>query len=112
MYSVASENLMSDLGQPAYRALRHRDFRRLGLATLISISGTQMQNAGIDWHVYVLTRSPLALGSVGLVRVLPFMVFSVWGGGVAERHDRKKLQFCTQTIMAAIALLLGLATYS
>jgi MFS family permease len=112
MYSVASENLMSDLGQPAYRALRHRDFRRLGLATLISISGTQMQNAGIDWHVYVLTRSPLALGSVGLVRVLPIIVFSVWGGVLADRHDRKKLQFCTQTIMAAIALLLGLATYS
>src|SRR5262249_16920237 len=93
------------------RALRHRDFRRLGAATLISIIGTQMQNVGIDWHIYVLTRSPLALGSVGLVRVLPIILFSVWGGVVADRHDRKRLQFCTQPIMAAIALLLGVTTY-
>lgn len=102
---------MSELRQPAYRALRHRDFRLLGCATLISIIGTQMQNVGIDWHIYVLTRSPLALGSVGLVRVLPIILFSIWGGVVADRHDRKRLQFCTQAIMAIIALLLGLATY-
>ncbi len=97
--------------QRPYRALRHRDFRLLGAATLISIIGTQMQNVGIDWHIYVLTRSPLALGAVGLVRVLPIIVFSMWGGVVADRHDRKRVQFCTQAIMAAIALLLGLATY-
>lgn len=102
---------MPEPPQPAYRALRHRDFRWLGSATLISVIGTQMQNVGIDWHIYVLTRSPFALGSVGLVRVLPIILFSIWGGVVADRHDRKRLQFCTQTIMAAIALLLGLATY-
>ena len=96
----------------AYHALRHRDFRLLGSATLISIIGTQMQNVGIDWHIYVLTRSPLALGSLGLVRVLPIIFFSMWGGVVADRLDRKRVQFTTQGIMAVIALLLGLATYS
>ncbi len=96
----------------AYHALRHRDFRLLGSATLISIIGTQMQNVGIDWHIYVLTRSPLALGSLGLVRVLPIIFFSMWGGVVADRLDRKRVQFTTQGIMALIALLLGLATYS
>jgi MFS family permease len=98
-------------GQRPYRTLRHRDFRLLGAATLVSIIGTQMQNVGIDWHIYVLTRSPLALGAVGLVRVLPIIVFSMWGGVVADRHDRKRVQFCTQSAMAAIAMLLGLATY-
>ena len=112
MYPVASDKSMSETRQPAYRALRHRDFRWLGSATLISIIGTQMQNVGIDWHIYVLTRSPLALGSVGLVRVLPIILFSIWGGVVADRHDRKRLQFFTQAIMALIALVLGLATWS
>jgi MFS family permease len=102
---------MSEPQQPAYRALRHPDFRRLGAATLVSVIGTQMQNVGIDWHIYVLTRSPLALGSVGLVRVLPIILFSMWGGVLADRYDRKRLQFCTQAVMAGIALLLGLATY-
>src|SRR5207248_5971715 len=102
---------MSELQQPAYRTLRHRDFRRLGAATLVSVIGTQMQNVGIDWHIYVLTRSPLALGSVGLVRVIPIILFSTWGGVLADRYDRKRLQFCTQAVMAAIALMLALATY-
>src|SRR5690349_22906086 len=102
---------MPEPRQPAYRALRHRDFRWLGGATLISIIGTQMQNVGIDWHIYVLTRSPLALGSLGLVRVLPIIFFSMWGGVVADRHDRKWVQFTTQGVMAIIALLLGLATF-
>lgn len=102
---------MAEPRQRAYRSLRHRDFRILGSATLISIIGTQMQNVGIDWHIYVLTRSPLALGSIGLVRVVPIILFSVWGGVVADRHDRKRIQFTTQLIMACIAVLLGLATY-
>src|SRR5512140_3546295 len=97
--------------QRPYRALRHRDFRLLGTATLVSIIGTQMQNVGIDWHVYVLTRSPLALGAIGLVRVVPLIFFSMWGGILADRHDRKIVQFTTQTAMAVIALVLGLATY-
>jgi MFS family permease len=94
-----------------YHALQHRDFRLLAGATLISIVGSQMQNVGIDWHVYVLTRSPLALGSVGLVRVLPIVFFSMWGGVVADRYDRKRVQFITQAVLALNALLLALLTW-
>lgn len=102
---------MPQAQQRPYHALRHRDFRLLASATLISIIGTQMQNVGIDWHIYVLTRSPLALGTVGLVRVVPMVLLSMWGGITADRHDRKRVQFTTQAVMAAIAMLLGLATY-
>jgi MFS family permease len=97
--------------QRPYYALRHRDFRLLAAATLVSVVGTQMQNVGIDWHIYVLTRSPLALGSVGLVRVVPMALLSMWGGIAADRYDRKRVQFTTQAIMAVIAMLLGFATY-
>ncbi|HKD92960.1 MAG TPA: MFS transporter [Terriglobales bacterium] len=102
---------MPEARQRPYQALRHRDFRLLASATLISIIGTQMQNVGIDWHIYVLTRSPLALGTVGLVRVVPMILLSMWGGIVADRYDRKYVQFTTQAVMAVIAMLLGLATY-
>ena len=95
-----------------YHALRHRDFRLLGGATLISIIGTQMQNVGIDWHIYVLTRSPLALGAVGLVRVIPIIFFSMWGGVVADRYDRRRVQFTTQGIMSLIAAALAFATWT
>ena len=102
---------MSEAVSPRpYHALRHRDFRLLGLATLVSIIGTQMQNVSIDWHIYLLTHSPLALGFVGLVRVLPIIAFSLWGGVVADRHDRKRVMFAAQTVMAACALMLAVAT--
>ena len=102
---------MSDARQRPYHALRHRDYRLLGAATLISIIGTEMQNVGIDWHVYVLTRSPLALGAVGLVRAVPLIVFSMWGGIVADRNDRKIVQFTTQSAMLLIALALAVTTW-
>ena len=101
---------MSSAPRP-YRALKHRDFRLLGLATLISIVGTQMQNVGVDWHIYVLTHSPLALGFVGLVRVVPIIALSLWGGVIADRHDRKRVIFAAQSVMAAAALLLAVATF-
>lgn len=71
-----------------------------------------MQNVGIDWHIYVLTRSPLALGAIGLVRIVPIIIFSMWGGVIADRYDRRKIQFCTQGLMGAIAALLAFVTWS
>ena len=57
----------------------------MAVSMLVSLVGTQMQNAAIDWHVWVLTRSPLALGFVGLVRVVPIVILSLVGGLVAQR---------------------------
>ncbi|MBZ5640038.1 MAG: MFS transporter [Acidobacteriia bacterium] len=95
-----------------YRALRHRDFRRLWLASLVSVAGTQMQLVAIDWHVYVLTRSPLALGLMGLVRVVPVVVFSLWGGIVADRWNRRWVTGSTQAFMAAVAVALAAVTWT
>jgi MFS family permease len=93
-----------------YRALRHRDYRRLLFAQLVSITGTQMQVVAVNWHIYLLTRSALALGFVGLTRVLPLIVFSLWGGIVADREDRKRVMFFAQSLMALCAGALGLLT--
>ena len=71
-------------------ALVHRDYRRLIASQLLSLTGSQMQVVAINWHVYLLTKSPLALGFVGLTRVLPIVGFSLWGGLVADRSDRRR----------------------
>ena len=64
-------------------ALRHRDFRLLWLGQLVSQAGTTMQVVAINWHISVLTNyNPLALGLVGLSRVVPIVVFSLIGGAV------------------------------
>jgi len=77
---------------------------------LISVTGSQMQLVAINWHVYLLTKSPLALGGVGLVRVVPIIVCSLAGGVVADAMDRKRLMLVTQVVMLISAGLLAALT--
>ena len=98
--------------RPPYLALAHRDYRRLIASQLLSLTGTQMQVVAINWHVYLLTKSPLALGFVGLTRVVPIVIFSLWGGVVADRHDRRRVMIVTQIAMTAVALGLAGITFA
>src|SRR2546426_7674160 len=95
-----------------YLALRSRDFRRMWAAQLVSLTGSQMQVVAINWHVYLLTRSPLALGFVGLTRVVPIIIFSLWGGIVADRHDRRWVMFGAQSAMTVVSLGLAGLTFT
>lgn len=91
-------------------ALQHRDFRLLWLGQLISLAGTQMQQITINWHIYTLTDSAIALGLIGLVRVLPIIAFALIGGIFADAHDRRRVLFVTQTAMMLCAAVLALVT--
>ena len=71
-----------------------------------------MQFVAINWHVYLLTRSPLALGLVGLFRGVPIIVCSLAGGVVADALDRKKLLVVTQLVMLSSAALLAVFTFA
>lgn len=71
-----------------------------------------MQSVAINWHVYLLTKSALALGLVGLFRGVPIIVCSLAGGVVADAVDRKKLMMVTQTVMLVCAAVLTAATFS
>lgn len=96
----------------SFSALRHRDFRLLWIGQLVSVTGSQMQLVAINWHVYLLTKSPLALGGVGLVRVLPIIFCSLLGGVVADAIDRKRLMLVSQSVMLVSAALLALMTFN
>lgn len=91
-------------------SLKNRRFFYLWLGLLISIAGTQMQIWAIFWHIRTLTEEPIALGGVGLARILPVIVFSLIGGAVADSFKRTRILFITQTSAALIALSLGLFT--
>ena len=69
-----------------------------------------MQNAAILWHVSLLVppeRKALALGFVGLVRVLPIIVFSLISGVVADALDRRRLMLMTNIAAAVVAVALA-----
>ena len=101
----------SPMAHRPYHALRFPEFRRLWGAQLLSLTGSQMQVVAVNWHVYLLTGSPLALGILGLVRVVPVIVFSLWGGVVADRRSRRGVMLATQTVMTGGALALALLTF-
>ena len=103
---------MKSSNNSAFAALRHRDFRLLWLGQIVSVTGSQMQFVAINWHVYLLTKSPFALGLVGLFRGVPIIICSLAGGVVADAIDRKRLMIVTQTIMLASAALLTAGTLS
>ncbi|MDW8327972.1 MAG: MFS transporter, partial [Anaerolineales bacterium] len=94
-------------------ALSHRNFRLLWFGLLISMSGSLMRNAAILWHVSLLVpedRKALALGVVGLVRVLPIIVFSFISGVVADAGDRRKVMLVTNSAMLAVSATLAALT--
>lgn len=91
-------------------ALHHRRYRLLWLGLLISIAGSQMQIWALFWHIRTLTDQPIALGMVGLARILPVIVFSLIGGAVADTLNRRRILILTQTGMAMVALALGWLT--
>ena len=99
---------------PALIALRHRNFRLLWAGMLVSFTGSMMQNAALLWHVALLAKPEhkgLALGLVGLVRVLPVVVFSLVSGVVADAWDRRRLMLITQTTATIVACTLALLAF-
>lgn len=78
---------------------------------MISIAGSQMQLWALFWHIRVLTNQPIALGGIGLARILPVILFSLFGGAVADVASRRVVLFITQTSMALVALALALLTF-
>ena len=91
-------------------ALQHRNYRLIWIGLLVSFTGSTMQNAALLWHVSLLVpaeRKGLALGLVGLVRVVPIIFFSMISGVVADAWNRRRLMLFTQGASTAVAI--GLA---
>lgn len=93
-----------------YIALSYLDFRLLWIGQFISIIGTQMQVVGLNWHVYELTHSAVALGGLGLNRFIPILIFSMIGGSIADSRNRKTILLITQSILVVLSLILSLVT--
>ena len=105
---------MSSRWPSSFVALQHRNFRLIWIGLLLSMSGSFMQNAALLWHVSLLVgpdRKALALGLVGLCRVVPVVAFSMISGVVADAMDRRRVMLITQTMAAGVALALAALTF-
>ncbi len=94
-----------------FPAFRYSDFRLLWTSDFISRTGTQLLTVAISWHLYLLTHSPFALGLVGVVQLIPLLLFNLIGGAFADAHNRKKILYITLPFLALTSFLLGFFTF-
>lgn len=89
-----------------FQAFRYREFRLLWSGAFISTIGTWMQSVAQSWLVLSMTGSAFYLGLIAFLADLPFMLFALVGGVVADRLDRRKLLLGSQYTQMACAFAL------
>ncbi len=94
-----------------YAVLRYSNYRYFVLGRSFFTLAMQMQTVAVSWEIYQrlqmnIKDASLALGLIGLVQVLPMIIFALPGGQSADRFDRKLITRSTQLLFAACALAL------
>jgi MFS family permease len=78
-------------------------FRRLWVGSTLSSLGSSLTRFAIPLQVYNLTRSPLAVGIIGVAEVVPTLAIGLWGGSLADNRDRRKLLLLTSSTSAVVS---------
>jgi len=94
----------------ALSALKHRNYRLYWMGSLASIIGFSIMMLAQSWLVYDLTESPLYLGLVGLSTAVPTIAFTLFGGILADRIDRRRLLILTQAASGIAIFILATLT--
>jgi MFS family permease len=94
-----------------FAALHHRDFRVLWFGACFSSIGTWMQSLAENWLVLSLTASAFYLGLDAFLQQLPIMLFTLIGGVVADRHDRRLTLMASQWVQLSTAATLTALVY-
>jgi MFS family permease len=93
-----------------FGALRNRNFRLFITGQLVSLCGTWMQTVALGWLALELTDSALQVGLVTFFGALPVLLFTLYGGVVAGRVNKRRALVLLQTLFLSEALTLGLLT--
>ncbi len=94
-----------------FSALHYRDFRLLWIGAFTSTSGTFMQTFAQAWLVYSMTNSAFLLGVDGFLSTGPILLFSLFGGVIADRVARRKIMLLSQYLQMSFALILAILIY-
>lgn len=91
----------------AFHAFRYRDFRLVWIGAFTSTTGTWMQTVAQSWVVLSITGSAFYLGVDAFLATLPMILFSLFGGVIADRLDRRKLLMLSQVLQMSFAFVLA-----
>jgi MFS family permease len=102
-----TSTLRSPFFQRAFAAFTYRDYRVLWFGAFASTVGTWMQKVAQSWLVFDLTQSSFYLGLDDFLGQLPILLFTLVGGVIADRYDRKQLLIGSQFVQMATAFALA-----
>ena len=90
-----------------FAAFEYREFRLLWFGACTSSIGTWMQKLAQSWLVLQLSNRPFLLGLDSFLGEIPILLFSLIGGVIADRMDRRKLLIGSQVVQMSCAFLLA-----
>lgn len=93
-------------------ALRHRNFRLFLFGLVISQTGSWMEAAALGWLSYQLTGSTVLLGEVSAAGTAPMVIFSMWGGWVADHYPKRTVLLITQVAWTVTAFAIFALTWT
>ena len=85
---------------------KYPDFRNLWTAGLISYLGSMITYVALPFHLKEITGSYLAVGILGVIEIVPLIIFGLYGGVLADSVDRKKMIWATEAGALVIVLIL------
>jgi len=94
-----------------WTTLRHRTFRAIWLAGLVSMIGSWMQGLGAAWLMTELAPSPLMVGLVQTAQLLPFMLLALPAGALIDMFDRRRYLIVVMTWQIVFTLILAALTH-
>ena len=95
-----------------FAALQSPNYRLWFFGQMFSLVGTWMQSTAQGYLVFDLTHSAAYLGYVSFANGLPTILFTLFGGVIADRIPRRKMITITQTGMMVLAAILAVLTFS
>ncbi|HSK28416.1 MAG TPA: MFS transporter, partial [Candidatus Limnocylindria bacterium] len=93
-----------------WSSLLIRDYRLLWFASVLASLAAQIRNVATLYQVYDISGSAFKLGLTGFLETLPFIIFGLYAGAVADAVDRKKLLMITMSLQVFPNLFLGMLT--
>jgi predicted MFS family arabinose efflux permease len=95
-----------------FKAFTYRDFRLLWAGAFTSSVGTWMQGVAQSWLVLMISGKASYLFLAEVLQESPFLVFSLFGGVLADRMDRRRILLTSQVVQLSSAFLLAFLVYT
>jgi MFS family permease len=98
-------------GRRTFLSLRSRNYRLFFFGQLVSNTGNWLTNIALTLLVLHLTNSGFAIGALAACQFGPILVLSAWAGAIADRSDKRRLLFVTQTSEMAESVVLAVLAF-